>query len=149
MKTINCRFGEIDFDPANTLKTPRGFIGFEDLRDFIVMPKRNEGPLFWIQSADDPAIAFLLTDPTQFFPEYQVGPDKEESALLDIGPNDSCFVLSVVTVHPDQTITLNLAAPVLFAPETNNAVQVILEGATYQTRTPLPTTAPTAAAAAK
>jgi flagellar assembly factor FliW len=44
----------------------------------------------------------------------------------------------VVTVPPDQKITLNLAAPVLFAPKTNRAIQVILENTEYQSRTPLP-----------
>jgi flagellar assembly factor FliW len=35
-------------------------------------------------------------------------------------------------------VTLNLAAPVLFSPASNRAMQVIVEGAQYQSRTPLP-----------
>jgi hypothetical protein len=54
MKKIITRFGEIEYDPANTILFPEGLIGFENLRDFIVMPNRKEGPLFWI--------------PHQFFP---------------------------------------------------------------------------------
>jgi len=34
---------------------------------------------------------------------------------------------------------LNLAAPILFAPETNRALQVILEGTNFSPQTPLPT----------
>jgi len=132
------RFGEVEYDPENLLHFPEGMIGFEDLRDFIVMPNAKEGPLFWIQSVDDPAVAFVLTDPTGFFPDYAVLPGQNERKKLGMEEHDACFVLSVVTVHPDRQVTLNLAAPVLFLPGSNRALQVIVEGTQYQSRTPLP-----------
>jgi len=135
---IMTRFGEVEYDPENLLHFPEGLIGFEDLRDFIVMPNAKEGPLFWIQSVDDPAVAFVLTDPSSFFPEYAVLPDRNEQRKLAMGENDECYALSVVTVHPDRQVTLNLAAPVLFSPGSNRAMQVIVEGTQYQSRTPLP-----------
>lgn len=135
---ITTRFGDVEYDPANLLHFPEGLIGLTDLHDFIVMPNAKEGPLFWIQSVDDPAIAFVLTDPTSFFPEYRVLPDQNERQRLEIAEQDDCYVLSVVTVSPQQQITLNLAAPLLFAPASNRALQVILESPQYQSRTPLP-----------
>lgn len=138
MNKIQTRFGEVEYDPSQTLRFPQGMIGFEDLRDFIVMPNLKQGPLFWIQSVDDPQIAFVLTDPTNFFLDYRILPEAGERDKLGMQEGDECFVLSVVTVHPDHTITLNLAAPILFAPATNRALQVILEKTQYQTRTPLP-----------
>jgi flagellar assembly factor FliW len=56
-----------------------------------------------------------------------------------MGETDECYVLTVVTVQADRQVTLNLAAPVLFSPGRNRAVQVILENGKYQSRTPLPT----------
>lgn len=139
MKKIITRFGEVEYDPSKTVTFPNGLLGFEALRKFIVMPNLKDGPLFWIQSVDDPAIAFVLTDPTNFFPTYRVEPDANERKLLKLGPEEECFVLSVVTIHPDRQVTLNLAAPILYAPQGNRATQVILEKSDYQTRTPLPT----------
>lgn len=139
MKKIQTRFGEVEYNPEQVLHFPQGLVGFEDLRDFIVMPNQKQGPLFWIQSVEDPEVAFVLTDPTNFFLDYRVVPEKAEQQKLAMNEGDDCFVLSVVTVHPDRQITLNLAAPVLFAPATNRAMQVILEKTHYQTRTPLPT----------
>ncbi|MGE4580262.1 MAG: flagellar assembly protein FliW [Desulfuromonadales bacterium] len=138
MHKIHTRFGEVEYDPEKTLHFPQGLVGFEDLHRFIVMPNEVEGPLFWIQSVDDPQIAFVLTDPTHFFLDYQVAPDANERKKLDIQEGDDCFVLSVVTVHPDRQVTLNLAAPILYNARNNRAMQVILEGSTYQSRTPLP-----------
>jgi flagellar assembly factor FliW len=132
------RFGEVEYDPENLLRFPEGLIGFEDLRDFIVMPNEKEGPLFWIQSVEEPGLVFILTDPTNFFPDYGVAPDRGERQRLGLRDNEDCFVLVVVTVPPDRRITLNLAAPILFAPASNRALQVILEGSRYQARTPLP-----------
>jgi len=138
MNTIKTRFGEIEYDPANLLHFPAGMIGFPTLHDFVVMPNKKEGPLFWIQSVDDPDIAFVLTDPSNFFLDYQVTPDDSERNYLNIAKDDECFVLTVVTVPPDQKITINLAAPILFSAKTNRAIQVILEQTQFKSKTPLP-----------
>ena len=138
MKKIQSRFGEIEYDPDNVLQFPEGLVGFEDLREFIVMPNEKEGPLFWIQSVEDPQVAFVLTDPTDFYFDYKVVPDGRERQKLGIADDDECLVVSVVTVPQDRKITLNLAAPILFAPATNCALQVILEGTTFSPQTPLP-----------
>jgi flagellar assembly factor FliW len=142
MKKIQSRFGEIEYDPANTLLFPAGLIGFEDLRHFVVMPNEKEGPLFWIQSVEDPMVAFVLSAPTDFFPDYAVVPDSREREKLGVGAEDPCLVVSVVTVTPERKITLNLAAPIFFAPTTNRAIQAIIEGTEYSPRTPLPEGAP-------
>ncbi|PLX91422.1 MAG: flagellar assembly protein FliW [Desulfuromonas sp.] len=138
MKTIQSRFGEIEYDPENVVTFPEGLIGFENLRDFIVMPNKKEGLLFWIQSVEDPEVALVLTDPTNFFLTYKVVPEEGERAKLDISEEDDSYSLVVVTVSPQQEVTFNLMAPILFAPKTNRAIQVILEKSGYSTREPLP-----------
>ncbi|MCP3891235.1 MAG: flagellar assembly protein FliW [Desulfobulbaceae bacterium] len=138
MKTIDTRFGEIEYDPDSLLHFPAGLIGLPNLHDFIVMPNKKKGPLFWIQSVDDPDIAFVLTDPTNFFLDYALAPETSERQSLQIGEDDEYFVLTVVSVPPDQKITVNLAAPILFSPKSNRAIQVILEKSEYSHKTPLP-----------
>ena len=138
MEKIQSRFGEIEYDPDNTLQFPEGLVGFEALRAFVVMPNEKEGPLFWIQSIDDPQVAFILTDPTGFYFDYKVVPDGRERQKLGIDEDGECLIVSVVSVLADRKITLNLAAPILFAPETNRALQVILEGIQFSPQTPLP-----------
>lgn len=138
MQKIQSRFGELEYDPASTLLFPEGLLGFENLRHFVVMPNEKEGPLFWIQSIEEPQVAFILTDPTGFFFDYKIVPDGRERQKLGIEESDECFVVAVVTVPPERNITLNLAAPILFAPKTNRALQVVLEGHQFSSRTPLP-----------
>ncbi|MBU0943449.1 MAG: flagellar assembly protein FliW [Proteobacteria bacterium] len=140
MKKIQTRFGEVEYDEANLLCFPAGMIGLPNLHHFIVMPNKKEGPLFWIQSVDDTGIAFVLTDPSNFFLNYKVTPDTSERHTLQMDEDDECFTLTVVTVPPDQKITINLAAPILFSPKSNRAIQIILEDSEYKSKTPLPAT---------
>ena len=140
MEKIITRFGEVEYDPENLLHFPEGMIGLPQLKKFIVMPNKKKGPLFWIQSVDDPDFAFVLTDPTNFFLDYQIVFEDTEKKTLQMKKDEQGFVLVVVTVPPDQKITLNLSAPILFFPRTNRAVQVILEKSEYKTKTPLPGT---------
>lgn len=138
MEKIVTRFGEVEYDPEKLLHFPAGIIGLPNLRYFIVMPNKKEGPLFWIQSVDEPDFAFVLTDPTNFFFDYGISPDDSERQSLQIGNDEPYFVLAVVTVPPDQKITLNLSAPIIFAPKTNRAIQVIFDNPKFSSKTSLP-----------
>ena len=139
MKTIETRFGEVEYDPSHVLNFPEGLVGLDQLKNFLVMPNKKQGPLFWIQCVDDPAFAFVVTDPTNFFRDYMVVPDDNERQKLGIDAKGECFVLAIVSISEEKEITLNLSGPILYAPETNKGLQVILEDPRYDTRTPLPT----------
>ncbi len=139
MKTIQSRFGQIEYDPAKVLHFSEGLLGFESLRDFVVMANVKEGPLFWIQSCEDPEIAFVLTDPTNFYLEYKVMPDTSERTKLGMHEGEVSHTLVVVTVHEGGKITLNMAAPLLYSVSNNRALQVVLEKSAWSTRQELPT----------
>ena len=135
---ITTRFGEVEYDPEKSIHFPNGLLGFEALRNFIVMPQKKDGPLFWIQSVEDPQFALVVTDPTNFFLGYQIVPEKIEWQKLGIQKGGEYCVLAVVTVPPDRKITLNLVAPILFAPQTKQAIQIVVDNSPHSVRTPLP-----------
>ena len=139
MNTLQTRFGEVSYDPAQILHFPEGLIGLDQLQRFLVMPNRKEGPLFWMQSVDDPAFAVVVTDPTHFFRDYLIAPDERERAKLGIDADGACHALVIVSISENRDITLNLSGPILYAPATNRGLQVILDDPRYSTRTPLPT----------
>lgn len=138
MKTIQTRFGEVEYDPSHVLHFPEGLVGLDQLKNFLVMPNKKQGPLFWIQCVDDPDFAFVVTDPTNFFLDYLVVPDDRDREKLGIDGQGDCFVLVIVSISEEKEITLNLSGPILYTPVTNKALQVILEDPRYDTRTPLP-----------
>ncbi|MFP4160189.1 MAG: flagellar assembly protein FliW [Desulfobacterales bacterium] len=139
MKTLQTRFGEITYDPDRVVRFPEGLVGFESLRDFVVMPaKRKDDPVVCFQSVDEPHLAFLLVNPVLFFPDYRVDPGDGVLEKLGITSGDTFFILTTITFYEDGRITLNLLAPVIYTPETDRAIQVVMEGSGYDAKTPLP-----------
>ena len=139
MKTLHTRFGEVSYEADQILQFPEGLIGLDRLQRFLVMPNRKEGPLFWMQSVDDPDFAIVVTDPTHFFRDYLLAPDEREREKLGIDADGACHALAIVSIGDSREITLNLSGPILYAPATNRGLQVILDDPRYSTRTPLPT----------
>lgn len=138
MKTVRTRFGDVEYHPDKTIHFPKGLLGFESLREFMVMPAESEDPLICLQSLEDPQVAFLMVDPQRYFPEYRVDIGGQEAWGLGLEQDDAYCILTMITVHPDQSVTLNLVAPVLYAPRTQRALQIVLENTEYSVRTPLP-----------
>ena len=138
MKTLQTRFGDVNYDPEKVVRFPEGLIGFEQLRDFLVMPNEKDDVLFCLQSVEEGHLAFLLVNPALFFPDYQVVPSPMVREKLGIEADDQYFVLTTITFHQDESITLNLLAPVIYTPKTDRAVQIVLDGSEYQAKTPLP-----------
>ena len=79
MKVMTTRFGEIEIDDDKIIVMPDGMIGFAEKRFILLLPDNN-GQFFWYQSVDNPALAFVVTDPTAFVPGYEVAltPDEYE-----------------------------------------------------------------------
>ncbi|MFO8086033.1 MAG: flagellar assembly protein FliW [Desulfobacterales bacterium] len=138
MKTLQTRFGEINYDPARVIHFPEGLIGFERLRDFIVMPNKNDDVLFCFQSVEEPHVAFLLINPSLFFADYQVVVSSEIKNKLGTSANDPYFILTTITFHQDDSVSLNLLAPIVYTPKTDRAIQIVLENSSFSTKTPLP-----------
>lgn len=137
MKTIQTPFGQLSYNPDILVHFPEGLIGFERLRDFIVMPTNEDDFVFCFQSVEQTHVAFLFINPVLFFPEFRVHVGGEEREKLRIKANEAYFVLTTITYHNDQTVTLNLLAPVIYAPKTDMAIQIVLDGSGYKTKTPL------------
>jgi len=66
------RFGRLEVTEDRVISFVQGMPGFERLKRFILIDHDQEGVFKWLQAVDDPAVAFLLTDPTSFKPGYTV-----------------------------------------------------------------------------
>ena len=108
--------GPITVDCENVIEFPHGLYGFPDARTFALLPAPREG-IFWLQSADYSALAFLLVDPFTYFPgHYQIDLADTDLARLGTRSASDLLVLSIVTMppSPDGAYTANLQAPLLF-----------------------------------
>ena len=132
-------FGELDCPDHERLHFQRGLFGFEEERDFYLLPfEGSAGSLLCFQSIQTPALAFVAMDPFSLLPGYT--PVLQPNELKELGVADSqelgFYVLCVVK-KPVSGSTVNLKCPVAINPDTRVARQVILEADDYEMRHPL------------
>lgn len=96
-----------------------------------------DGVLYSLRSVDEPGVRFVLTPSDVFFPGYDRSFAAAVAASLAATPLD-VEVLLVLTVGSSlQTATANLRAPVVIAPATGRAVQVVLDDVGLPMHAPL------------
>jgi flagellar assembly factor FliW len=117
------------------LEVRGGILGFSDCRYVLLSPAK--GPFCWLQSVDDPALAFVVVDPRTSLPDYEVKLNGEEYSRLGLNESSEVVVLALVTMHLNPLdITMNLLGPLVVNPGNMTALQIVMEGCGYTTRFP-------------
>lgn len=137
---INSRlFGEIDVEDDKVIDFKNGIIGFEEHHKYALIfdaEKESSKSIMWLQSMEEPELAFPVADPTHIFSGYN--PVVEDELLESIGGIDKpedVFVLVVLTVPSDLTkMTANLKAPLVINTDTRKGCQIIVNNEEYQVR---------------
>src|SRR4051812_15062898 len=78
MEIQTSRFGTLSVEDDRIMTFPNGLLGFPNRTRFALIQTGSENYFFWLQSLDDPNLAFVITDPAIFFKNYDV-PVREES----------------------------------------------------------------------
>jgi len=121
------------------VRMPAGLLGFEHIKDFLLIAKPAEAPFRWLQVKNNPSLAFVVIEPPFFMPDYRPDiPDADVGFLGLISPNDAA-VYNIVTVHGPRHATVNLKGPVVINRNTGVAKQVVIANAAeYSVQHPLP-----------
>ena len=127
-------FGEINIDENKVIQFADGMIGFADLKKFMLIHDSEvENPkMLWLQSLDEPSIAFPVIDPLDVKTDYN--PTVEDELFQNIGEiqNNEVLVLTTVTVPSDITgMSTNLKAPIVINPATLKGCQIIVDNEDY------------------
>ena len=131
MKAATRLFGEIEIDESKIITFEDGIIGFPDMKKFnLIFDEEKEGrpSISWLQSMDEPEIAFPVMDPLFVCETYN--PSVEEELLKNLGTikEDNLYVLVTVTVPQNiKELAVNLKAPIVINTDTRKASQIIIE----------------------
>lgn len=135
MRIQTTRFGEVEINDAAILTFPQGLYGFEQRRQFCLIDHRPDSPLKWLQSVEDPALAFVVMNPFEYFPDYEVLIPDDEADELELTDPNQTIVLTIVAIPGDPyQMTANLIAPLVINGDTKRARQIILSGKRYSTK---------------
>jgi len=132
-------FGEAEIDDDKIIEFTQGMMGFEEYKKYAIIfdsERENAGGIMWLQSLDDPDIAFPMVNPVDIKPDYN--PIVEDEWLEPLGAfenEEELFVLLVLTVPSDLTkTTCNMKAPVIINTNTRKACQLIVNNEDYLVR---------------
>lgn len=138
-KVSTVRFGEIEVAEDKIVRFEEGMPAFEKEHEFVVIPYDEKSPYYFMQSLTTPDLAFLMTVPYIFFPEYEFQLDDDVTKKLEINTPEDIILYTLLTIpNGDITkMTANLMAPVVINNNTLAAKQVVLEKSRYTTKHPL------------
>ena len=137
MKKVNTlRFGEIEIDEEKIVHFEDGIPAFEEEHEFVIIPYDDESPYVFLQSLATPDLAFLMTMPFVFFPEYEFELDDESQAKLGIEKQEEMLIYSLLTIPGGKVsdMTANLMAPVVINTTNMQARQIVLDKSRYTTK---------------
>jgi flagellar assembly factor FliW len=105
---------------------------------YIILDHDTEAPFKWLQSVEEPALAFVIMDPALFHPGYHI--DVPTDALVEIGAREkedlALVVILTIPSNDPGRITANLRGPLLISHKTKLGKQVVLSE-DFPTRHPL------------
>ena len=90
----------------------------------------------WLQSVEDPSVALMTVEPSDLLLEYQ--PKVKTAEIQVVHPEDGAEKLSCRVIirrgDSDNTLFVNLFAPLFFNIDRRLAIQVPLVGSGYSVR---------------
>ena len=94
---INTKFhGEINITPDQIWSFPKGLPGFEEEREFVLLPIEGNQVFQVLQSTKTAEIAFIVANPYTWADDYTFDIDEPTVELLGIKKEEDIFVLGVL-----------------------------------------------------
>jgi len=126
------RFGSLEIEEKDVIFMVGGMLGFEDKSKYILLDHDKETPFKWLQSAEDPALAFVVMEPFLFYPQFEFDLSEEDVRELELEKPEQAQVFAVLVVPEDvKKITANLKAPIVINTYNKKGKQVILTSDRY------------------
>ena len=139
MKINTVRFGEIEIDEERIFNFTLPIIGFNELQKFVILDLNKDSFFKWLQSVEDPALAFPIVSVFSMNVDYSIDLPDNVVEILKIQNVESLLVMNIASIpqNDPQGTTINLLAPLIFNLEEYLAGQVILSGSGYDISFPL------------
>ncbi|MCL4470850.1 MAG: flagellar assembly protein FliW [Gammaproteobacteria bacterium] len=134
MKFHSTQFGTQEVDPESILTFPKGMPGFESSTRYKLFHADQDQPVVhWLQSIDEPDVAFALVDPATFSINYEFTLTDEEERLLQMEKVEDIAVLLIAyKPQPDASSSANISAningPIVLNVRARTGMQKVLVG---------------------
>ena len=138
MKIKTSRFGSFEFLEKDQLLFPEGLLGFDELRKFIFLNDSLDEIFIWLQSCEQPEVAFPILEPSLFASHYEIELTKNDLEVLRLKKAQAYIGFSIITIPDDPLqMTANLKAPIIVNKEQKVAKQCVLQDHHLSIREPI------------
>ena len=137
MKCETARFGSVEVRDKDVLFFPEALYGFDKEKEFVLLPldPNIDSPMEWLQSLISPELAFIVTDPFLFLPQYKMVLNDDEKHQLKVESTESVKIRVIVTIpRVHSEMTANLVAPIVINQKNCLAKQIVLTSTEYDTK---------------
>ncbi len=133
------KFGEIEIDESRIFDFVLPIIGFDELSKYILLDPSPDTLFKWLQSVEDPGLAFPVISVTSLNYDYSIDVSDDVVQALEITNADSILVMNVTSIPQDNPrgTTINLLAPLIFNIDNQKAGQIVLSGSGYDISHPM------------
>lgn len=138
VKSLSTRFGSFEVRDESILTFPSGLVGFPEQQRYVILDHDTEAPFKWLQSVEEPSLAFVILDPALFHPDYHIDVPADALAEIRAGERDDLALVVILTIPSDDPgrITANLRGPLVLSHQTKLGKQLVLSE-DFPTRHPL------------
>lgn len=136
MEVRTTRFGIVDIAEDRVIEFPKGLLGFPNHTRYCLLEPGDDACFFWLQSIEEPSLAFVVTDPSLFVTGYTIPIRPEHMAELGLARLEDAQVFCIVNKIENQ-LTGNLQGPLLINTITRTGEQLVLADKKWTTRHPL------------
>lgn len=127
------RFGTLEVDGSRIIEFRDGLLGFPRHTRFALIQTSEDPVFFWLQSVEDPGLAFVVCDPLDFVSDYQVPIRSDDLKSLSMRDLTDSQVLVIVN-RCDGHLTANLLGPLVIGATSLKGKQLVLSDRKYSTR---------------
>ncbi|MFN8638332.1 MAG: flagellar assembly protein FliW [Dehalococcoidia bacterium] len=128
------RAERVEVAASDIFELTPGLAGFEHLHRYAIIPE-DDSPVEWLQSLEDPTVAFATIEPFLFYPEYAFELSDHDCDELGLRVPQSAIVRCLLTLSTSaDQITANLLAPLVLNRDTCKGRQVILPDSNLSVR---------------
>lgn len=121
------------------IRLPYGLLGFERVKNYVLLTRPHEEPFMWLQMLDEARQAFLVVSPFLVLPNYQPDIAEGDVKFLELNDPADALLVNIVTLRGNGQATINLKGPLVINRHTMVGKQVIPDNAAnYSLHHPLP-----------
>lgn len=132
------KFGNVRIKKENIITFDAGILGFEDLKQFVIVDVEECLPFEWLVSVKDPLIAFPILNPMPFFTDYNPMKSMAVQAFLTSRDKKDVEIFCTVTLgNSPSDVTINLKGPVFINMKNKKGMQFVLTEDYYSLHHPL------------